>query len=205
MRQPPSWPEAMRRSGESHIAVHPAVEPQESLEARRGKRVRGLSIPANFLWSLTGNVTYALTQWGIVIALAKWTNAFMIGQFSLGLAIATPVLMFTNLQLRVVQASDARRLYSFGEYLGLRMVTTLMGLVIIAVIAFASGYHPRTAMVILAVGAAKAVESLSDAYYGLFQLDERLDRVGKSMMLKGVASMAGLCSGLLIGKDVLWG
>ena len=37
-----------------------------------------------------------------------------------GLAIATPVLMFTNLHLRAVQATDARRLSSFGEYLRLR-------------------------------------------------------------------------------------
>ena len=44
------------------------------------------------------------------MALAKLGSSFMIGQFSLGLAIATPVLMFTNLHLRAVQATDARRL-----------------------------------------------------------------------------------------------
>ena len=71
----------------------------------------GLSLRSNFAWILTGNVVYAACQWGAIVALAKLGSSFMIGQFSLGLAIATPVLMFTNLHLRAVQATDARRLY----------------------------------------------------------------------------------------------
>ena len=55
-------------------------------------------------------MVYAACQWGAIVALARLGNAFMIGQFSLGLALATPVLMFTNLHLRAVQATDARRL-----------------------------------------------------------------------------------------------
>ena len=77
----------------------------------------GLSLRSNFAWVLTGNVVYAICQWGVIVALAKLGSSFMIGQFSLGLAISTPVLMFTNLHLRAVQATDARRLSSFGEYM----------------------------------------------------------------------------------------
>src|ERR1700722_19919757 len=93
--------------------------------------VSGLSLRSNFVWALAGNVVYAICQWGMIVALAKMGNSFMIGQFALGLAIATPVLMFTNLHLRVVQASDAKRLYSFREYLQLRSVMTLGAIVVI--------------------------------------------------------------------------
>ena len=57
----------------------------------------GLSLRSNFVWILTGNLVYAACQWGMIVALAKLGSSFMVGQFSLGLAIATPVLKFTNL------------------------------------------------------------------------------------------------------------
>jgi hypothetical protein len=81
---------------------------------------KGLSLGQNFAWALAGNIIYALCQWGIIVVVARLGNPFMVGQFALGLAVATPVLMLTNLQLRVVQATDVKGVYAFGEYLGLR-------------------------------------------------------------------------------------
>ena len=166
--------------------------------------VSGLSLRSNFAWALAGNVVYAICQWGMIVALAKLGSSFMIGQFSLGLAIATPVLMFTNLHLRVVQASDARRLYSFGEYLQLRSVMTLGAIAVIGGIVCFEHYERQTAMVILAVALAKGIESLSDIHYGLFQLNDRLDQTGASMMLRGAFSVVALSAGLYLTRDIFW-
>ena len=164
----------------------------------------GLSLRSNFTWVLAGNVVYATCQWGMIVALAKLGSTFMVGQFSLGLAIATPVLMFTNLHLRAVQATDARGLYSFGEYLQLRMSMTLAAMAVIVGIVRFGGYERRTAMVILAVALAKGIETLSDIHYGLFQLNDRLDQTGTSMMLRGVLSVGTLSAGLWLTKNVVW-
>jgi O-antigen/teichoic acid export membrane protein len=165
----------------------------------------GMSWRSNFAWMLSGNIVYAACQWGMVIALAKLGNSFMVGQFSLGLAITTPVLMFTNLQLRAVQATDAKRRHSFGEYLGLRVMTTLVALAVIAGIAGFGGYERETALVILAVALMKSVESLSDIFYGLFQLNDHLEQTGRSMMLRGFLSVIGLSAGLYLTKSLVWG
>jgi O-antigen/teichoic acid export membrane protein len=148
---------------------------------------------------------YAACQWGIIVALAKLGNSFIVGQFSLGLAIATPVLMFTNLHLRAMQATDARHFCHFTEYRKLRVATTLMAMIVIAGIAWFGDHQRHTVMIILAVAAAKAIEALSDIYYGLFQLNDRLDQIGKSMMFRGVASMMALSLGLYLTRSVFWG
>jgi O-antigen/teichoic acid export membrane protein len=166
--------------------------------------VPGLSLRSNFSWALAGNVVYAVCQWGMIVALAKLGSSFMIGQFSLGLAIATPVLMFTNLHLRAVQASDAQRLYSFGEYLQLRSVMTLAAIAVIVGIACFERYERQTTMVILAVALAKGIEALSDIHYGLFQLNDRLDQTGASMMLRGAFSVVALSAGLYLTRDIFW-
>lgn len=165
----------------------------------------GASWRSNFAWALSGNVVYAACQWAMVIALAKLGSSLMVGQFSLGLAITTPVLMLTNLQLRCVQATDARRQHSFGEYLGLRLITTMIALAVIALIALLGGYQRETAMVILAVALLKAIESLSDVFYGLFQLNDHLEQTGRSMMVRGASSVIGLAAGLYVMRNLVWG
>jgi O-antigen/teichoic acid export membrane protein len=165
----------------------------------------GLSLRSNFMWILSGNAAFAACQWGVIVAMARLGSSYMVGQFSLGLAIATPVLMFTNLHLRAVQATDAHRLYSFEEYLRLRTTLTIAGLVAIAGIVWFGHYERYTSMVILAVAFAKGIETLSDIHYGLFQLNDRLDQSGKSMMLRGVLSLAALSAGLYLSRNILWG
>jgi len=164
-----------------------------------------LTLRSNFAWVLAGNVVYAACQWGMIVVLAKLGSTLMVGQFSLGLAIATPVLMFTNLHLRAAQATDARRLYSFAEYLQLRSVMTLGAIAAIAAIAWFERYERQTTIVILAVAVAKGIETLSDIHYGLFQLNDRLDQTGISMILRGALSLVALSAGLYLTRDVIWG
>ena len=55
------------------------------------------------------------------------------------------------------------------------------------------------------MGTAKAVETVSDAFYGLFMQQERLDRIAKSMMLKGPLSLVALGVVFYLTKSVFWG
>ncbi|MDI6852069.1 MAG: oligosaccharide flippase family protein [Deltaproteobacteria bacterium] len=166
---------------------------------------RGLSLRCNFLWTLAGNVVYAACQWGMLVVLAKLGSPEMVGQFALGLAITAPIFMFSNLQLRAVQATDARREYLFGHYLALRLLTVILAFLVIGGITGLSSYSWGTKLVILAVGLAKAFEAVSDVFYGLFQQHERLDRIATSMMIKGPLSLAALGSVFYLTGSMFWG
>ena len=134
-----------------------------------GQPALPLSLRQNFAWTVAGNVVYGACQWGMLVALAKLGSPQMLGQFALGLTIGAPVMMLANLQLRAVQATDARDEYRFGDYLGLRLLTTVLAFTTIAAIALLARYRWQTALVVILVGAAKSVENLSDVFYGLFQ------------------------------------
>ena len=173
-------------------------------DAAPGVAARALSLRANFSWTFAGNVIYSAAQWAMLVVLAKLGSKEMVGLFTLGLAVTAPVMMLTNLQLRGIQATDARHVYLFGHYVGLRLLTTLLALAVIAgiVIISAPGWGP--ALVILAVGAAKAFESISDVIYGLLQQHERMDRIATSMMIKGPLSLAALAVGVYLTHSILW-
>jgi O-antigen/teichoic acid export membrane protein len=129
----------------------------------------------------------------------------MVGQFALGLAVTAPIIMFTNMDLRGVQVTDARQEYHFADYFSLRLFTVLSGLIVITALAFSLGYARETALVILALGGAKAFEALSDIFYGLLQRHERMDRIAISKMIKGIISLMALSAGVALTGSVFWG
>jgi len=163
------------------------------------------SLGANFTWTLVGNAVYSGGQWATLVLLAKLTRAELVGQYALGLAIVLPVLMFTGLQLRSVVTTDVREQVHFRDYLGFRLLSAGLALMIIFAIALASGYRWQLRAVILMVGLAQAVEAISDIYYARLQLKQRLDRVSKSMITRTVLSALGLTVGVYFGHSLLWG
>lgn len=164
-----------------------------------------LSLRTNILWTLLGNVVYAACQWGELSLLARLGSPQVVGQFSLGLAVTAPVVMFGNLQLREVQATDAAREYTFVDYLTVRLTTGLLALSVIICIVLLAGYSLHTGIVILLVGVSKVVESISDIFLGLFQQNERMDLVARSLLIKGPLSLLALGLGTVLGHDIVWG
>jgi len=148
------------------------------------------SLRANFRWTFAGNVVYAACQWGMLSVLAKAGNAAVVGQFALGLAIAAPFFMFTNFNLRAVQATDARSEYEFADYFTLRVATSLIGLLGVVAVAWFLRYDLVTRVVVILVGVSKTIESLSDVVAGFLQKHERLNQVAISLVVRGVLSLA---------------
>jgi O-antigen/teichoic acid export membrane protein len=164
------------------------------------------SLRGNFAWTLLGNVVYAACQWGIIIMLTKLGNTESVGEYALALALTAPIFMFSNLQLRAIQATDAVGRYTFSDYLGLRLITIIVSLTIILIITALSSSHYTitTISIIILIGLSKAIESLSDIIFGLLQQRERMDLIARSMLLKGIISL-GLLTGLLLltGNSVI--
>lgn len=142
------------------------------------------SLRLNFSWTIVGNVVYGGTQWGILVLLARLGDPEAVGQFSLGLAIAAPIMLFASLSLRAVQATDARIQFQFRDYAALRMLMTVMAVCVIFGVSGAF-YRGETALTIAAFALSKGIESLSDITYGLWQHQERMDLIAKSLMLRG--------------------
>ncbi len=144
----------------------------------------------SFSWTFAGNVIYAACQFGMLSVLAKLGSPLIVGQYALGLAITAPVFMLTNLQLRGVQATDAHHEYWFADYFTLRIISTLLGALVILLITAFAAYDIATKTVILLVASAKAVETISDVIAGHLQKFERLDQVARALMIRGTVSVA---------------
>jgi len=154
---------------------------------------------------LIGNGVYAAGQFAILMLLAKLLRPELVGQYALGMAIVYPVMMFTNMQLRSVVTSATRSQVHFGQFLGMRLLTTASGLGIVFAITQAMRYGRELTLVILMVGAAYAVETISDIYYARLQLHDRMAEISKSLMMRAVLSVIALGLITFVTRSVLWG
>jgi O-antigen/teichoic acid export membrane protein len=167
--------------------------------------LKSLTLRQNFSWTFVGNIIYAASQWGMLVVLAKLGSPEMVGQFTLGLAVTAPIILFSNLQLRQIQTTDVKQQYAFGDYLGLRLLCVGLSLPVILLVTLKAGYRWETTLVILVIGFAKALESMSDVFHGLLQYHERMDRIAISLMIKGPLSLLMLGLGIYFSGTVVGG
>ncbi len=166
---------------------------------------RGLSVRHNFAWTLAGTVTYALSQWVVIVLLAKLGNAEMVGRFALALAVAYPITYIAHLQLRVVFVTDQESKFPAGEVLGLRLMLSALAIVILVATCKIAGYAGQTTAVILIVGVAQLIDCLSENYYAISQKNERMDRIAKSQIFRSLLSLTLVSLALHFTHSLMWG
>jgi O-antigen/teichoic acid export membrane protein len=165
--------------------------------------VAALPLRVSFSWTLAGNVIYAACQFGMLSVLAKLGTPSIVGQYALGLAITAPVFMLTNLQLRGVQATDARHEFGFADYFTLRLTSTLLGTLVVLLITAFAAYDTGTKTVIVLIACAKAVETMSDVIAGHLQKSERLDQVALALMIRGAVSVAIFAAVFWVSRNLI--
>jgi len=166
---------------------------------------RGLSLRANFSWTFVGNSIYSACQWGALVALAKLSSPVIVGQYALAMAIATPVTSLTGLQIRPVIASDVKETYKFGEYVGFRLASIALAMLIILAIPLILHSGPMMTMLTFVIGLSLATENISDVYYARLQYIDRMDRIAKSQLLRAPLSLLVLCCGVYFTGKLTWG
>jgi O-antigen/teichoic acid export membrane protein len=172
-----------------------------------------LSLKKNIAWTLAGSIIYSFTQWLLLIVIAKLGTPEMVGQYALGLAITAPVVMLTDMKLRLSLVTDAKKSFEFEHYLGTRIISIIISLLIFVLIVLLFGYEFHTGMIIVLIGLAKLPEAVSDIFHGLLQKHERMDFCTISNIIKGIWTVVVFAIILyvtnnlilaIIGQIVVW-
>jgi O-antigen/teichoic acid export membrane protein len=142
----------------------------------------------------------------MLMAMAKLMDTQQVGYYTLALSITNPIMMFSMLQLRAMHVTDVKEQYSYGNYLGVRLLTNGLAAVVLAIVLLilTGQYEGLVYGVIFLVFFNKAIESTSDISYAVMQKHERLDKVAKSMMLRQAGGAAVLIVVLWLTGSILW-
>ena len=98
-------------SGAALIAPEAVIVDEQPVLSRHS----ALPLRVSFSWTLMGMLTYAVCQWGMLVAIVRLGSQKMAGEFALGLAIASALfqlaanLAVTLRALHRIRASAASR------------------------------------------------------------------------------------------------
>ena len=192
MTRPPSRP----------VTTTPtATDPSASPEAG-GPRPPD-SVRRSVSWTLFGELGYAAAQFLTLVVIAKLGSPEALGRFSLGLALATPIVIFTHLHLRPIYVVDTRSRWGFADFLGLRTLLLPLALVIVAAVCLIQGWDWRTNAVVLLVTLVRISDGFSDIYYAKAQRAEAMDPIGISRAVRGLLWITLLAVGMVVADDVV--
>jgi O-antigen/teichoic acid export membrane protein len=161
-----------------------------------------ISLRSSFLWALSGSTIFQVCQWVMVIAITKLSSTAVAGDWNLALAVTAPIFLFTQLKLRAVQTTDVKDEFAWGEYAANRAAG--MALALAAAAAVAALAYPGIALLIVLVAASKAVDGASDLIYGRLQRHERQDRIGRSLIARGLTSLAAGVAAFWLTDEPAW-
>lgn len=155
--------------------------PHDRPEARR----------KNFAVIFAANAAYAAAQLLMLVAITRWTSLAEAGYYGLGLALTTPVMLAAGMALREVAFTDAARAHAEATYIRLRHLTTAIALALCFGLAVVVAASREEFTAIVAVAIVKAIESLCEVRYGLWQRDGNHVAVARSLALR---ALVGLCA-----------
>lgn len=160
-------------------------------------------VVSDVVWTTLGSSVYLGAQWLTLVLIARLLGEQALGDFSLAVAITSPVILLTRLQLRSVHATDAAREWAFYAYLRVAWAGAGVALVLSIGALLVSGVETSVFILGIILVAGRAVETTSEVVYGELLRSDRVRRVAKGYVAKGVATFAAVGAGLLLGGGVL--
>ncbi|MBN2447248.1 MAG: oligosaccharide flippase family protein [Phycisphaerae bacterium] len=167
---------------------------------------RRLSLRRNFSWTFVGNLTYTVARWVMLMVLAKLGDASAVGIYALGLSVCAPIEFLTSLHLRPALVTDTKHEYTYGQYIGLRLASATMTMILAAVAAlvFLRRDTLETRLVVIILGVGTAIFGVREIFMGISEKNERMDVSGQSQMLLSVVALVAFTVAFLLSRSVVW-
>jgi len=164
-----------------------------------------LSVKKNIAWNSAGNLVYLFSQWLLSFFVVKLLGFESAGVFSLAIAIAGSFIGISLYGMRSFQVSDITGKYPPSAYILSRYITSVVALAVCLIFLAINDYPMYICECILAYMCFKLSESLSDVYQGILQKAMRMDYIGISFIIKGVAILGLFIAVIALFKDLLSG
>jgi O-antigen/teichoic acid export membrane protein len=158
-----------------------------------------------YFWNMLGSFSNALSSVVFLMIVARTLTGEEEDTFSIAFSIAQLMYTIASFQVRVYQSTDVNEEYSFGDYFGFRIITSILMIFSTAGYVLLHGYSGMKAIIIITLCLYRLLDAIADDFEGLYQQKERLDIAGRFSSFRVVLSMIGFASILHITRNLLFG
>jgi len=166
----------------------------------------GGSLSVNAAWAVLGNIVFVIGRILVIVVLTRFFPSDNVGQVLYAMAVVTPLSFLVNMELRSVFVTDTRNEITISHCLTSRIISNVIFFFCLLVICGISlSADPRqSGVIILLVGAIRAVESLADIYLAVLQKYEQMKRWSISQGLKTTIVLLWVVVMPLWTGNIIW-
>jgi len=156
----------------------------------------------NIIWNTFGSIFYSACQWLITVIVVRIATYESAGYLSLAMTTSSSFSAISLFSMRNYQVSDVKGEFSTHQYVGSRILTCVIALLTCSIYSGITN-SVYQALCVDAFMLIRVAEALADVMHGENQKFNRYDYIGKSYILRGIATVAGFVVGLAVLKDLL--
>ena len=135
----------------------------------------------NIIWNMIGSFLYAFASMVLSIAVVQLAGEDAGGVFTFAFTtFGQHMFMAAYFGIRPFQITDTGEKYTFGDYLGLRLITCGLAILVGFGYVMVSDYTFEKAVIVFLMVVYKVIDALADTYEAEFQRGGRLYLTGKS-------------------------
>lgn len=143
----------------------------------------------NFIWNILGTGLNSFNSLFFMIAVTRINGVDNAGIFTIAYATACIIYVVGIYAGRIYQVTEPDKNITDKEYIINRLMTTILMEVLALVFCLVRGYDCHKTTIFLLLTLYKALEAFSEVIYGILQKNEKLEIVGKSLVIKSLISV----------------
>ncbi len=158
----------------------------------------------DIVWNMVGSFLYALASMVLTMIVVQLVGDEQGGIFTFAFTtFGQQMFMVAYFGIRPYQITDVEERYTFGDYLHLRIVTSLSAILIGIGFLFIQGYTLQKTLVVFFMVCYKVIDGFADAYEAEFQRSGRLYLTGKSNTFRTLLSVGCFSVSLYFTRDLI--
>ena len=142
-----------------------------------------------FIWNTIGSMVFSIFNAIVLMACTRLNGVEIAGIFSICYATGCILNAIGDLGIRIVQVTDTNRKYKYEDYFYSRIFAILFMLILAVIYAGITGYTNEKLYIFTILILIRVLDNLSETFQAEFQLNNRLDLAGKSLLFRNSIEM----------------
>ena len=142
-----------------------------------------------FIWNTIGSMVFSVFSAVILMACTRLNGVEIAGIFSICYATGCILNAIGDLGIRIVQVTDTNRKYKYADYFFARIFAILAMLLLGVIFVIVTNYTNEKLFILIILLLIRVLDNFSETFQAEFQLNDRLDLAGKSLLYRNIAEL----------------
>ena len=160
-----------------------------------------------YIWNTWAAMLNSFQSVLILMVISRIDPVTDAGVFTIAFAIGNLMLTIGQYGIRQFQVSDVQEKYSFREYVGVRVITSCLMVIVsffyVGIHYYTGAYDFKKSIAVFLICLSKTIDSVEDVFQGRLQQRERLDIGAKAMTVRLLGYIITFISSYLLTENLI--